>query len=60
VLYRLLGMAVWKGGKWALRHRYGRMMVPRGVLLGAAAAVVLALVAGGARMRGRGSGQLTP
>ncbi|HEU4657660.1 MAG TPA: hypothetical protein VFR97_09055 [Capillimicrobium sp.] len=32
--YKLLGMAVWKGGKWALRRKYGRAMLPKPVLAG--------------------------
>jgi hypothetical protein len=34
MFYRLLGMAVWKGGKWFLRRRYGPTYVPRPVLAG--------------------------
>lgn len=36
--YKLLGMAVWKGGRWALRRKYGPAMMPKPVI----AAVVLA------------------
>lgn len=35
--YKLLGFAVWKGGKWALRRKYGRAMMPKPAI----AAVVL-------------------
>ncbi len=42
MFYKLLGMVVWKGGKLALRSRYGSTHVPRPLLAGA----VLAAVAG--------------
>jgi hypothetical protein len=49
MLYKLLGMAVWHGGKFFLRRRYGSTYVPKTVLAGAAVAVaggvVLALAA---------------
>jgi hypothetical protein len=44
--YKLLGMAVWKGGKWFLRRRYGAAMAPKPLLAGglllAIAGIVLA------------------
>jgi hypothetical protein len=40
MFYRLLGMAVWKGGKLVLRRRYGRTYVPKPLLAGAALTVV--------------------
>jgi hypothetical protein len=40
MFYRLLGMAVWNGGKLFLRRRYGRAYVPKPVLAGAALALV--------------------
>jgi hypothetical protein len=46
MLYKALGFAVWKGGKWYL----GRKLPPRATLLGGAAAVgVATLAAVGAR-----------
>jgi hypothetical protein len=42
MLYKLIGMAVWHGGKLFLRRRYGSTYVPKAVLAGGA----LALVAG--------------
>ena len=39
MLYRLLGMAVWHGGKLFLRRRYGSTYVPKPLLAGAALAV---------------------
>ena len=39
MLYKLLGMAVWKGGKIALRRRYGSTYVPKPLLAGAVLAV---------------------
>jgi hypothetical protein len=48
MLYRLLGIVVWKGGKWFLRRRYGAAMAPKPLLAGGAllliAGAVLALV----------------
>jgi hypothetical protein len=47
MFYRLLGMAVWNGGKLFLRRRYGRTYVPKpliaGVVLAAAGGVALLL-----------------
>ena len=40
MLYKLLGMAVWRGGKLFLRRRYGSTYVPKPLLAGAALAVV--------------------
>jgi hypothetical protein len=56
MLYKLLGMAVWHGGKLFLKRRYGSTYVPKPVLAGAAAAVVggLAVVAAAARKSGSG------
>ena len=36
MLYKLLGMLVWNGGKALLRQKYGRTYVPNSVLAGAA------------------------
>jgi hypothetical protein len=57
VLYRLLGMAVWKGGKWFVRRRYGGLVPSRRVA--AAGFVGLAVVAL-ALGRAKKSSQLTP
>jgi hypothetical protein len=43
MFYRLLGMAVWKGGKLFLRRKYSTY-VPKPVLAGAALALVGGLV----------------
>jgi hypothetical protein len=40
MFYKLLGMAVWNGGKFFLRRRYGATYLPKPVLAGAAVAVV--------------------
>jgi hypothetical protein len=40
MFYKLLGMAVWNGGKFFLRRRYGSTYVPKSVLIGAGVAVV--------------------
>jgi hypothetical protein len=42
MFYRLLGMAVWNGGKLFLRRKYGRTYVPKPLVAGA----LLALVGG--------------
>jgi hypothetical protein len=57
VFYRLLGMAVWKGGKMFVRRRYGRLVPSRRV---AAAGVVGLSVVALALGRAKQSGQLTP
>ena len=48
MFYKLLGMAVWKGGKLFLRRKYGPTYAPRplvaGAVLIAALGVVLALM----------------
>jgi hypothetical protein len=48
MLNKLLGILVWKGGKWYLRRRYGAAMAPRSVLVGG-----LALVVGGVLLAAR-------
>ena len=40
MFYKLLGYAVWNGGKVFLRSRYGSGYVPKPVLAGVAVAVV--------------------
>ena len=40
--YKLLGMAVWKGGKLFLRRRYGRTYAPKPVLAGGIVALLVA------------------
>jgi hypothetical protein len=45
MFYKLLGMAVWNGGKLFLRRRYGSTYVPKSVLGGAGLAVVAAVAA---------------
>ncbi len=52
MLYKLLGIAVWKGGKALLRAKYGSAMASKpllagGLALAAAGAVVAALKRGG-------------
>ena len=41
--YKLLGIVVWKGGRWFLRRKYGAAMAPKPLLAGAG---VVALVVG--------------
>ena len=55
MIYKLLGMVVWKGGKWFLRRRYGSAKTPKGALAGGAAALVLAGIL--LLLRGRGGGE---
>jgi hypothetical protein len=42
--YKLLGMAVWKGGQWYVRRRYGSGGIPKPVIAGGAVAVVAGVV----------------
>jgi hypothetical protein len=45
MFYKLLGMAVWNGGKLVLRRKYGATYVPKPVLAGVAAVGVAAAAA---------------
>jgi hypothetical protein len=40
MFYRLLGMAIWNGGKLFLRKKYGRAYVPKPLLVAGVLAVV--------------------
>jgi hypothetical protein len=51
-MYRLLGMAVWHGGRWYLRHRYGQVPRHRRALITAG---VVAIAVGGIAVAGRRS-----
>jgi hypothetical protein len=42
MLYRILGMLVWNGGKALLKQKYGRTYMPKPVFAG----ILLALVGG--------------
>jgi hypothetical protein len=53
MFYKLLGMAVWKGGKVFLRRRYGSAMAPKPLLAGGLLLVAAAIVLG-ARQLGNG------
>jgi hypothetical protein len=50
MLYKLLGMAVWKGGKVFLQRKYGTAMLPKPVLAGG---LLLALAGGAIAVVGR-------
>jgi hypothetical protein len=50
--YKLLGMVVWKGGKWFLRRKYGTAVPPKPVLAGGLLLVIAAVVLAAARQRG--------
>jgi hypothetical protein len=50
--YKLLGMVVWRGGKWFLRRRYGTAMAPKPVLAGGLLLVIAGVVLAAARQRG--------
>jgi hypothetical protein len=55
--YKLLGMAVWHGGKLFLRRKYGSTYLPKPLLAGMAAAVVAGgVVAVAAAKRGNSEG----
>ena len=53
MLYKLLGMLVWRGLKWSLRRRYGVVMAPPAVWAGGLVAVLLGVAA---VLRGRVGG----
>ena len=53
MFYKLLGMAVWHGGKLFLRRRYGTY-VPKPVIAGAAVAVAAGVALALARRNGSG------
>ena len=42
MVYKLLGIVVWKAAKSLLRYRYGSAMAPKSLLAGGAAAVAVA------------------
>jgi len=44
MLYRLLGMVVWNGGKFVLRQKYARTHFPKPVVAGAVLVLVGAVV----------------
>jgi hypothetical protein len=46
MFYKLLGMAVWNGGKLFLRRKYGSTYVPKSVLAGVVVAAVAVAGAG--------------
>lgn len=46
--YKLLGLVVWKGGRWYLRRRYGRLVPSRRVALAGAVGLLAAGVAAAA------------
>ena len=49
MLYKLLGMAVWKGAKWFLRRKYGAAMTPKPVLAGGLLLVLLGVALAAAK-----------
>ncbi len=51
MVYKLLGILVWKGMKYALRQKYGAAMVPKPLLAGG---LLLAIVAAVLAARQRG------
>jgi hypothetical protein len=55
MFYKLLGMAVWNGGKLYLRRRYGRTYVPKPLLAVAAVAIVGAIAAAAAAAQRNGT-----
>jgi hypothetical protein len=55
MFYKLLGMAVWNGGKFFLRRRYGSAYLPKPVLAGAAVAVIAGVGLAVAAARRNGS-----
>lgn len=55
MLYRVLGMLVWNGGKVLLRQKYGRTYLPKPVLAGVAITVVGGVALLAARSNGSDS-----
>ena len=47
--YKILGFAVWNGGKWYLRRRYGVLASRKGLAVGVVGVAVVALAIGGKR-----------
>jgi hypothetical protein len=52
--YKLLGMAVWKGGKVFLRRRYGAAMAPTPLVAGGLVLVVGGIALAAAKRVGNG------
>jgi len=52
MLYKLLGMVVWNGGKFVLRQRYGPAYAPKPVIAGGVLAVAIAVALVAARQKG--------
>ena len=50
MFYKVIGMVVWNGGKFALRRKYGSTYAPKPLLAGG----VVAIVAGVAILAARG------
>jgi hypothetical protein len=50
--YKLLGIVVWKGGKWFLRRKYGSGMPPKSLLAGGLLLVIVGVLVAAARQRG--------
>ena len=55
MFYKLLGMAVWHGGKFFLRRRYGPTLVPKTMLAGAALVAVAGVAVAAAAAKRNGS-----
>jgi hypothetical protein len=49
MVYKLLGMAVWKGGRWFLGRRKGKIATSRPVLFTGATAMAAAIFAAARR-----------
>jgi hypothetical protein len=50
--YKLLGIVVWKGGKWFLRRKYGSALPPKPMLAGGLLLVIVGVLLAAARQRG--------
>ena len=50
--YKLLGVVVWKGGKWFLARRYGHLVPPRALVAGVVLVVGVAIAGAAARDHG--------
>jgi hypothetical protein len=44
MIYKLLGMVVWKGARWFLRRKYGAVVSPKPLLAGGLGVAVIGVL----------------